>query len=123
MSRGKRFESARRLSPMEQCWGTFSALLKASSRMLEREWVVQSKQRVLEQDPATDRDASPNVAASLVEHMASEIEHLREQLDTGRETNQENRRILAAGLERILAIESSPDYRIMTPLQSLQKPI
>ena len=82
---------------MEQCWGTFSALLKASSRMLEREWVIQSKQRVLEQDPATDRDASPYVAASLVEHTASEIEHLREQLDTEREANQANRRILAAG--------------------------
>ena len=41
--------------------------------------------------------------------MASEIEHLREQLDTEREANHENRRILAAGLERILAIESSPD--------------
>jgi hypothetical protein len=41
--------------------------------------------------------------------MASEIEHLREQLDKEREANGENRRLLVAGLERIRAIESSPD--------------
>jgi len=72
---------------------------------------------------ATDRDASPNVAASLVEHMGSEIEHLREQLDKEREANGENRRLLVAGLERIRAIESSPDIPIITPLQSPQKPM
>ena len=41
--------------------------------------------------------------------MASEIEYLREQLDKEREANGENRRLLLAGLERIRAIESSPD--------------
>ena len=41
--------------------------------------------------------------------MASEIEHPREPLDKEREANRENRRLLLAGLERIPAIESSPD--------------
>lgn len=41
--------------------------------------------------------------------MASEIEHPRQPLDKEREANRENRRLLVAGLERIPAIESSPD--------------
>jgi hypothetical protein len=55
--------------------------------------------------------------------MASEIEHLREQLDKEREANGENRSLLVAGLERIRTIESSPDIPIITPLQSPQKPM
>ena len=39
--------------------------------------------------------------------MESEIDHLREQLDKEREANRENRRLLAAALERIPAIEAS----------------
>jgi hypothetical protein len=56
---------------------------------------------------ATDRDASPTVA--LVKHMESEIDHLREQLDKEREANRENRRLLAAALERIPAIEAGDE--------------
>jgi hypothetical protein len=53
----------------------------------------------------TDRDASATVA--LAEHMASEIDHLRGQLAAEREANRENRRLLAAALERIPALEAS----------------
>jgi hypothetical protein len=56
---------------------------------------------------ATDRDGSPTVA--LVKHMESEIDHLREQLDKEREANRENRRLLAAALERIPAIEAGDE--------------
>jgi hypothetical protein len=51
--------------------------------------------------------ASPTVA--LVERMGSEIDHLREQLDKEREANRENRRLLAAALERIPAIEAGDE--------------
>jgi hypothetical protein len=56
---------------------------------------------------STDRDASTTVA--LVERMESEIDHLREQLDKEREANRENRRLLAAALERIPAIEAGDE--------------
>lgn len=56
---------------------------------------------------STDRDASTTVA--LVKHMESEIDHLREQLDKEREANRENRRLLAAALERIPAIEAGDE--------------
>ena len=55
----------------------------------------------------TDRDALPTVA--LIERMSSEIDHLREQLDKEREANRENRRLLAAALERIPAIEAGEE--------------
>jgi hypothetical protein len=46
---------------------------------------------------------------SLVESMQDQIEYLRLQLDKEREANRENRRLLAAALERIPAIEAPPD--------------
>jgi hypothetical protein len=60
-----------------------------------------------EDQSSTDRDASPTVA--LVKHMESEIDHLREQLDKECEANRENRRLLAAALERIPAIEAGDE--------------
>jgi hypothetical protein len=56
---------------------------------------------------STDRDALPTVV--LVKHMESEVEHLRGQLDKEREANRENRRLLAAALERIPAIEAGDE--------------
>lgn len=44
----------------------------------------------------------------LFERMGSEIDHLRAQLAQEREANRENRRLLAAALERIPAIEEAP---------------
>lgn len=66
----------------------------------------QSTDQSEDQSP-TDRDASATVA--LVERMGSEIDHLREQLDKEREANRENRRLLAAALERIPAIEGGDE--------------
>jgi hypothetical protein len=51
----------------------------------------------------------------LVERMASEIDHLRDQLDKEREANRENRRLLAAALERIPAIEAPSDTPSSSP--------
>jgi septal ring factor EnvC (AmiA/AmiB activator) len=62
---------------------------------------------------STDLDASTTVA--LVKHMKSEIDHLREQLDKEREANRENRRLLAAALERIPAIEAGDERESPVP--------
>src|SRR4051794_9433802 len=42
----------------------------------------------------------------LIDSMQDQIEYLRQQLDKEREANRENRRLLAAALERIPAIEA-----------------
>ena len=51
----------------------------------------------------------PVNTAALFESFQAQIELLREQLAEERAANRENRRLLAAALERIPAIESSPD--------------
>jgi excisionase family DNA binding protein len=53
-------------------------------------------------------DMSVNVAA-LFDSLQAQIELLREQLVEERAANRENRRLLAAALERIPAIEQPPD--------------
>ena len=59
-----------------------------------------------------DGRVDENFRASLIEHMASEIEHLREQVALEREVNRENRRLLAAALERVPpALEALPEPR------------
>jgi hypothetical protein len=56
---------------------------------------------------STGGDGRQAVADSpLVERMASEIDYLRSQLDQEREANRENRRLLAAALERIPELEA-----------------
>ena len=46
---------------------------------------------------------------ALIKSQQDQIEYLRQQLDKEREANRENRRLLAAALERIPAIEAPPD--------------
>ena len=46
-------------------------------------------------------DARVDGEARLVERMASEIDHLREQLKEEREANRENRRIIAGLVQRV----------------------
>ena len=59
---------------------------------------------------STGGDARQAVADSpLLERMASEIDYLRSQLDQEREANRENRRLLAAALERIPELEAARD--------------
>jgi hypothetical protein len=48
-------------------------------------------------------------AAALVQAKDETIELLRQQLEQEREANRENRRLLAAALERIPAIEAPPE--------------
>ena len=50
-------------------------------------------------------DARVDGEARLVEHMASEIDHLREQLKEEREANRENRRIIAGLVQRVPELE------------------
>jgi hypothetical protein len=47
----------------------------------------------------------------VVEILREQNVHLREQLDQEREANRENRRLLAAALERIPALEAPPEPR------------
>jgi hypothetical protein len=60
-------------------------------------------------DRAGDRASQDADRAMLVESMQDQIDHLWEQLDQEREANRENRRLLAAALERIPAIEAPPE--------------
>jgi hypothetical protein len=55
-------------------------------------------------DDATYRDR-------LFERMASEIDHLREQLREEREANRENRRIIAGLVQRVPELETSTEPR------------
>ena len=45
----------------------------------------------------------------LVESLQDQVKYLREQLDAEREATRENRRLLAAALERIPELEAPPD--------------
>jgi hypothetical protein len=50
-------------------------------------------------------------ANALVESLQDQVEYLRDQLEREREANRENRRLLAAALERIPAIELPSEPR------------
>jgi hypothetical protein len=52
---------------------------------------------------------SPRDRDRLIESMQDQIEYLRQQLDKEREANRENRRLLAAALERIPELPLPPD--------------
>jgi excisionase family DNA binding protein len=51
------------------------------------------------------------IPAAFVDSLQDQIEYLREQLDKEREANRENRRLLAAALERIPELEASSEPR------------
>jgi hypothetical protein len=53
----------------------------------------------------------PSPDSRLVEVLEDQVEHLRAQLDAERAANRENRRLLAAALERIPAIEAPQEPR------------
>lgn len=60
-----------------------------------------------ESPPNTDAtETSQETSRELIEQLRSENAYLREQLGQEREANRENRRLLAAALERIPALES-----------------
>lgn len=70
-------------------------------------------QTTTEQDQTSDR-ASPELdqshdQAALIESLQDQVSYLRDQLDAERSANRENRRLLAAALERIPALESPRD--------------
>ena len=59
--------------------------------------------------PHTDEPTgAPSDQRELIEDLRDHITELRQQLASEREANRENRRLLAAALERIPAIEASP---------------
>jgi hypothetical protein len=86
--------------------GEVLVVLPATRKSDKSETVADQSTNQSEDQSTTDRDASPTVAAALVERMASEIDYLRDQLDQEREANRENRRLLAAALERIPELEA-----------------
>lgn len=53
----------------------------------------------------------PSDDSRLVEVLKDQVEHLRAQIAAEREVNRENRRLLAAALERIPAIEATRESR------------
>ena len=64
--------------------------------------MVKDRQETVEVTVGNSRET---VEDSLVEVLTYQVSYLREQLDKEREANRENRRLLAAALERIPAIE------------------
>src|SRR5215217_2920790 len=61
----------------------------------------------------TDEETASDTQADnrLIEAMQDQIEFLRGQLEQERQANRENRRLLAAALERMPEIEASPEAR------------
>ncbi len=58
---------------------------------------------------STAGDGRQTVEDGLVEVLSDQVSYLREQLDKEREANRENRRLLAAALERIPELEAPRD--------------
>jgi hypothetical protein len=54
----------------------------------------------------SDRQATGQPTLALVEALQDQIDHLRKELDEAHQANRENRRLLAAALERIPEIEA-----------------
>ena len=72
-------------------------------------------------ESTTEADALRDVSATerLIEELQAHNESLREQLEAERAANSENRRLLAAALERIPAIEAPQD----TPPEPRESPV
>jgi hypothetical protein len=62
------------------------------------------------------------VRDALIEELRAHNESLRSQLASEREANRENRRLLAAALERIPAIEAPPDTPPSEPREGPPSP-
>ena len=69
----------------------------------------------------TLRDAS--ATERLIEELKAHNESLRDQLEAERAANRENRRLLAAALERIPAIEAPPDTPQDIPPETPESPV
>jgi hypothetical protein len=70
-------------------------------------------------------EVSANLGA-LVESLQDQVEYLREHLDREREANRENRRLLAAALDRIppqLQLEAAPSEPPGTPETAAEGPL
>ena len=77
-----------------------------SERVGKTRYVLLDETDMTEHDTARTRHDSD--MTPLVEELRSHNAYLREQLDKEREANRENRRLLAAALERIPALEEAP---------------
>jgi hypothetical protein len=66
-------------------------------------------------------EASANLGV-LVESLQDQVEYLREQLDREREANRENRRLLAAALERIPPQLEAPSEPPVVPETTSEEP-
>ena len=93
--------------------GSVYVLLEGESERTEPDQSTTSfNQSWTGQQPDTDR---LNDQSELVESLLDQVSYMREQLAAEREANRENRRLLAAALERIPAIESSETQESPVP--------
>jgi excisionase family DNA binding protein len=76
-------------------------------------------------DSAAPSHDSATGMSAFVTSLEDQVSYLREQLDKEREANRENRRLLAAALERIPELEpareASPELREFSPTASQQQ--
>ncbi len=72
---------------------------------------------VLTEDTQRDTNGEPSDNERLITTLTMQLEATQESLKQEREANRENRRLLAAALERIPAIEAAPE-----PRESAQTP-
>jgi hypothetical protein len=79
---------------------------------IEHEKDEQGRVYVFVQDTHTEQHAEQYSDLSMVvEILRDQVEHLRRELAEEREANRENRRLLAAALERIPELEATPEAR------------
>jgi hypothetical protein len=84
--------------------GSVYVFLEGEPRTGGDQSTTSDNQSATRQQPDTDRLADQS---ELVKSLLDQVSYMREQLAAEREANRENRRLLAAALERIPALESS----------------
>jgi len=86
--------------------------------------LLSADQMPTERQPATDQttdQAQPDALLEALDEIREQVRFLREQLQAERKANEENRRLLAAALERIPAIEA-PQEPSESPTEATPQP-
>ena len=73
--------------------------------------IDQVEDEALTEDTQRHTNGEPSDTERLIATLTMQLEATQESLEQEREANRENRRLLAAALERIPAIEAPPDER------------
>lgn len=72
----------------------------------------------LNAEPTQDEQQTQHTDHALVEQLRSENAYLREQLEEANTRDRENRRLLAAALERVPELEAAPQQEASQPRES-----